>query len=153
MEFTVRAIATVRASRRTPDDDYWDSESAVLELAHDVPDEALRGLEQFSHVEVLFVAHQANDVPPAPWVRRPRGNSQWPEVGIFAQRNKDRPNRILVSVAKIVSMTSRSLTVQGLDALDDTPVLDIKPVFTWNAPRGSVVTPAWVEELGEHYYS
>ncbi len=153
MFFEVRAVATVRSTRKELDDDHWDRESTSLELLEDVPAEALAGLDQFSHVEVVFLADRASDVPPAPWSRRPRGNPQWPQVGIFAQRNKDRPNRILVSVARIVKVKERSVEVHGLDAVDGTPVLDIKPVFAWSAARGDFHSPAWAVALGEQYFS
>ena len=148
----VRPIAFVRSTRAEPTDDDWDVETTTIELADGVPDEALIGLAKFSHVEVVSLADRATDVPPGPWRRHPRGRADWPDVGIFAQRNKDRPNRILVSVAQILAVRGRTVAVRGLDAIDGTPVLDIKPVFTWNGPRGPVRQPAWVDELGEGYF-
>jgi tRNA (Thr-GGU) A37 N-methylase len=152
MEFSLRRVATVRASRAQLEDDGWDEVSATIELADDVPDESLLGLDEFSHVEVVLLAHRARDVPPAPWRRRPRGNPQWPEVGVFAQRNKDRPNRLLVSVAEILEVGPRSLSVRGLDAVDGTPVLDIKPVFRWSGARGALRAPVWSDEIGRGYF-
>ncbi len=153
MDFDLRAIAIVRSSRSELLDDHWDKESTSLELIDGVSSDALIGLDQFSHVEVICVAHRASDVPPGPWVRRPRGNPQWPEMGVFAQRNKDRPNRLLVSTARIISIHERSLVLEGLDAVDGTPVLDIKPVFSWGGPRGTLRTPQWSSELGEQYFA
>ena len=152
MTFQVRPIATVRSSRSELLDDHWDAETTVIELASDVPSDSLIGLDQFSHVEVLFVADRATDVPPGPWARRPRGNETWPVVGIFAQRNKDRPNRVLVSVARVKSVGEREIHVVGLDAVDGTPVIDIKPVFSWTAPRGELRVPKWADEIGEQYF-
>jgi tRNA (adenine37-N6)-methyltransferase len=148
----LRAVAVVHSTRAEPTDDHWDRESSTIELVDGVPAESLVGLDRFSHVEVVFVADQANEVPPAPWVRRPRGRSDWPEVGIFAQRNKDRPNRLLVSVAEIVAVSGSTVTVRGLDAIDGTPVLDLKPVMRWGGPRGVVRAPAYTDEIGEEYY-
>ncbi len=150
--FALRSIATVRSSRDEMVDDDWGQVECTIELAPDVPDEAVSGLSTFSHVEIVTVADRARDVPPDPWRRRPRGNPAWPDVGIFAQRNKDRPNRILVSTAQLVAVGERSLVVRGLDALDGTPVLDIKPVFRWSGPRGEIRVPAWSDELGENYF-
>lgn len=150
--FALRAIATVRSSRAEMVDDEWGDVDCTIELAPEVPDGSIDGLTTFSHVEIIMLADRARDVPPDPWQRRPRGNPAWPEVGIFAQRNKDRPNRLLVSVAQVVSVGERSLVVRGLDALDGTPVLDIKPVFRWSGPRGEVRAPAWSDELGENYF-
>lgn len=152
MEIVARPIAFVRNERREMIDGEWDDVVSSIELVEEVPPVALRGLEEFSHVEVAYFATRAEDVPPGPWHRRPRGNEQWPDVGIFAQRNKDRPNRLMLSVVAIERVEERSLVVRGLDALDDTPVLDIKPVYSWSGPRGDLRVAPWSTELGEHYF-
>jgi tRNA (Thr-GGU) A37 N-methylase len=152
VEPRVRPVAYVRNTRRELADDDWDAVTSTIELADDVPSDSLRGLESFSHVEVIFFAALAEDVPPGPWHRRPRGNPEWPDVGIFAQRNKDRPNRLLVSVASIEKVEERALVVRGLDALDDTAVLDLKPVFSWSGPRGALRVAPWSDELGSSYF-
>ena len=133
MEYTVRPIAYIRNERSEAIDDNWGDVVSTVELARDVPGDALIGLDEFSHVEIVFFADWADDVPPAAWHRRPRGNEKWPDIGVFAQRNKDR-------------------TVRGLDGIDGTPVLDIKPVFRWSRPDGELRVPAWSEELGENYF-
>ncbi len=148
----MRAVAYIRNDRAEPLDDNWDDVVSTVELADGVPDEALDGLADFSHVEIVFFADWAEDVPPGPWHRRPRGNPAWPDVGIFAQRNKDRPNRLLLTTVEIESLSPRSFRARGLDGIDGTPVLDIKPVFRWSVPRGDLRTPAWSEELGENYF-
>jgi len=152
MNHVVRSIAYIRNERSEALDDNWDDVISTVELAQDVPSDALRGLEDFSHVEIVFYADWAEDVPPAPWHRHPRGNTEWPDVGIFAQRNKDRPNRILLTTVAIDALAERSITVRGLDGIDGTPVLDIKPVFRWSMPRGELRVPAWSEQLGEQYF-
>src|SRR3954451_15804313 len=89
--------------------------------------EALMGLGEFSHVEVVFVFDR---VPPEKVLtasRHPRGNPDWPEAGIFAQRGSGRPNRIGVTVCRLLAVDGRTVTVQALDAIDGTPVLDLKP--------------------------
>ncbi|MGC2485922.1 MAG: TrmO family methyltransferase [Acidimicrobiales bacterium] len=152
MEPILRVVARVSNERREVTDGHWDDFTSVIELTDDVPDEALRGLEEFSHVEIIFLAELAQNVPPGPWHRRPRGNDQWPDIGVFAQRNKDRPNRLLVSIAAIERVEARSLVVKGLDAINDTPVLDIKPVFSWSGPRGELRAAPWSDELGRDYF-
>jgi tRNA (Thr-GGU) A37 N-methylase len=152
MNHVVRSIAYIRNERSEALDDNWDDVVSTVELAQDVPSDALRGLEEFSHVEIVFYADWAEEVPPGPWHRHPRGNTEWPDVGVFAQRNKDRPNRILLTTVAIDALTERSITVRGLDGIDGTPVLDIKPVFRWSMPRGQLRVPAWSEQLGEHYF-
>jgi tRNA (adenine37-N6)-methyltransferase len=152
MDWSVRAVAYIRNDRAEPIDDNWDDIVSTVELAEGVPDEALDGLADFSHVEIVFFADWAEDVPPGPWHRHPRGNPDWPDVGIFAQRNKDRPNRLLLTTVAIDSVGARSFTARGLDGIDGTPVLDIKPVFRWSVPRGELRAPTWSEELGENYF-
>jgi tRNA-Thr(GGU) m(6)t(6)A37 methyltransferase TsaA len=147
MELTLRAVAYIRNRRSIALDDHWEDVVSEIELAADVPDEALRGLEEFSHVEVVFFADWAEDVPPGPWHRRPQGNERWPDVGVFAQRNKDRPNRILLSTVAIEEVSARSVRVRGLDGIDGTPVLDLKPVYSWTVPRDPLRVPTWSEEL------
>ena len=63
-----------------------------------------------------------------------------------------RPNRLGVCVARIVSVDGLSLTLEGLDAIDGTPVIDIKPVFKGFLPRGEVREPAWAGELMKEYW-
>ena len=152
MNYSVRPIAYIRNDRSEALDDNWDDVQSTVELAQDVPDEAIRGLEEFSHVEIVFFADWAEDVPPGPWHRHPRGNEEWPDVGVFAQRNKDRPNRILLTTVAIDSIEGRTLKVRGLDGIDGTPVLDIKPVFRWSVPRGTLRVAPWSEALGEDYF-
>jgi len=152
MELVLRPVAYIRNDRAEALDDNWDDVVSSVELASDVPSEALMGLEGFSHVEIVFFADWAEDVPPGPWHRRPRANPEWPDVGVFAQRNKDRPNRILLSTVAIDTLGERSFTVRGLDGIDGTPVLDIKPVFRWSVPRGELRVAPWSEELGEQYF-
>ena len=152
VDYTVRPIAYIRNERAEALDDNWDDILSTVELAQDVPSESLRGLEEFSHVEIVFFADWAEDVPPGPWHRHPRGNLKWPDLGVFAQRNKDRPNRLLLSTVEIDELSERSFRVRGLDGIDGTPVLDIKPVYRWSVPRGELRVARWSEELGKNYF-
>lgn len=153
MAYDVRAVGWVHSTRTGPTDDAWDAERATIELVDDVPDEALDGLSSFSHVVVEFLFDQASDAPPAPYARHPRGNDAYPRVGIFAQRAKDRPNRIGVSMCRIVSVTPRCVHVEGLDAIDGTPVLDLKAHLAQLGPRGEVHQPAWTDVLMAGYFA
>jgi tRNA (adenine37-N6)-methyltransferase len=87
-----------------------------------------------------------------PGARRPRNNPDWPAVGVFAQRNKRRPNRIGVSTCQLIQIDGLELTVRGLDAIDSTPVLDIKSYITEFAPNGTVRQPSWSHELMSGYW-
>lgn len=152
MSITVEPVAFVRGGRAEAIDDDWGESRAAIELAPHIPDEALAGLTDFSHAEVIFVFDQVTDAMIVTGARRPRGNPNWPLVGIFAQRGRNRPNRLAVSVCRIVGVEGRRLLVEGLDAIDGTPVLDIKPVLSAFLPRGEVREPAWAAEIMKDYW-
>ena len=76
----------------------------------------------------------------------------WPEVGIFAQRAKDRPNRLGVTVCRILEVKDSTVRVAGLDAIDGTPVVDIKPWMVEFGPRGDISQPSWSTELMQGYW-
>ncbi|WP_291194069.1 SAM-dependent methyltransferase [Hyphomonas sp.] len=148
----VSPVAHVRGGRAAPEDDVWGRERAVIVLEEAFPPEALFGLDAFSHAEIVFQFHLVPDGKIETGARRPRGNPDWPLVGIFAQRGKNRPNRIGVTVCRIVSVSGREIEVEGLDAIDGTPVLDIKPVMREFLPRGDIRQPDWSRELMKDYW-
>jgi tRNA (Thr-GGU) A37 N-methylase len=151
--FEVKAIGHVRGGRGTPEDDNWEGSFAEIELdSNQFTGEALVGLDQFSHAEIVFVFDQVGLGDVTYDARRPRGRTDWPKVGIFAQRGRNRPNRIGVSVCLITQVSGLTLRVQGLDAIDGTPVLDIKPVMTGFRPRGDVKEPDWAQQIMERYW-
>ncbi|HEX6860351.1 MAG TPA: SAM-dependent methyltransferase [Caulobacteraceae bacterium] len=152
MSFSIEPVAFVRGGRAEAIDDDWGKSRARIELADGVPDEALAGLADFSHAEVIFVFDKVTPEQIVTGARHPRGNKDWPLVGIFAQRGKNRPNRLGVSVCAIVGVEGRGLIVEGLDAIDGTPVVDIKPVLRGFLPRGEVREPAWASELMKDYW-
>ncbi|MGZ3782623.1 MAG: SAM-dependent methyltransferase, partial [Pseudobdellovibrionaceae bacterium] len=110
------------------------------------------GLLDFSHVEVIFYMDQVDPSKIEKTVRHPRNNAQWPKIGIFAQRGKNRPNQIGTTICRVVKVDGRTLHLEGLDAVDGTPVLDIKPWVTEFAPRGDVFQPKWISELMQGYW-
>jgi tRNA (Thr-GGU) A37 N-methylase len=150
---TMRPIGFVRGGRSEPVDDAWDAVEARIELDTTLlgPDAAL-GLDAFSHVEVIFHFDRAAPADMNTGARHPRGRRDWPLVGILAQRGKDRPNRIGVTVCRILSVDGLSLRVRGLDAIDGTPVLDIKPVMKGFLPRGDIREPDWAGALMRDYW-
>ena len=149
---SVSPVAHVRGGRAEPEDDNWGGERAVIRLEETFPQDALFGLGAFSHAEIVFQFHLAPDAKIETGARRPRGNPDWPLVGIFAQCGKNRPNRIGVTVCRIVSVSGREIAVEGLDAIDGTPVLDIKPVMREFLPRGDIRQPDWSRELMKDYW-
>jgi len=151
--FEITPIGWVRGGRIEAIDDNWANVEAVIELDSSVfPDESLEGLEEFSHLEVIYVFHQVSTDSVETRARRPRGNPEWPEVGIFAQRARMRPNRLGVTTCEIVSVASNGVRVCGLDAIDGTPVVDLKPYMTGFAPRSEVRQPRWALELMANYW-
>lgn len=151
---SMNAIGTVRSTRKKVEDDNWDRETITVELdASQFSAEALAGLNEFSHVEILFYMDQVAADKIEKTARHPRNNTDWPKVGVFAQRGKNRPNQIGLTICKVLKVDGTSLHVQGLDAVDGTPVLDIKPWVTEFAPRGSVFQPQWISELMRGYWS
>jgi len=153
MPIELQPIGHVRGTRTTPGDDHWDSEQATIELDPDRfgPD-ALLGLDAFSHVEVIFHFDRVPDDKIETGARHPRGRSDWPRVGIFAQRGKNRPNRLGITVCRIVGVDGLALSVAGLDAIDGTPVLDLKPVMSGFLPRGDVHEPDWARAIMAAYW-
>lgn len=149
---SMRPIAVVRGGRVEAIDDDWGDVEATIELDVRFPPDALAGLDAFSHLDVVFVFDQVDPDSVNVGARRPRGNPDWPEVGIFAQRARARPNRIGVTTCDLVGVDGRTLTVRGLDAIDGTPVLDVKPHLREFGPRGEVREPDWVRELMAGYW-
>jgi len=148
----VKPIGKVRSSRGAVEDDHWDREEAFVELDERFTAEALMGLEAFSHVEVLYFMDRVEPGKVETGARHPRNNPNWPKVGIFAQRAKNRPNPIGVTVCRILRVEGRRLHVHGLDAVEGTPVLDVKPWVEEFGPRGEVRQPAWISELMRSYW-
>ncbi len=150
---TMQPIGAVRGGRTTPIDDDWGSSTCRIELDPAVVDaEATLGLEDFSHVEVLFVFDGVEPDAVCTGSRHPRGRTDWPLTGILAQRAKDRPNRIGSTVCELVTASGLTIEVLGLDAIDGTPVLDVKPYMTGFAPRREVSEPTWATELMAEYW-
>jgi tRNA (Thr-GGU) A37 N-methylase len=153
MRFEVEQIGHVEGGRRQPTDDFWGGSEACIVLAEGFGPEALAGLEEFSHAEVLFLLDRVEEAQIVRGARRPRGNPDWPAVGIFAQRGRARPNRIGSTICRVLGREGRRLLVAELDAIHGTPVLDIKPVMAEFLPRGAVRQPAWSHELMRSYWS
>lgn len=153
MTYSVEPIAFVSAVRKTPEDDFWGGEVSEICLVGTMDPSALAGLETFSHVEVLFLFHGVSEDKIVSGARHPRNNVAWPKVGILAQRGKNRPNRIGSTICKVVGVEGPILRVSELDAIDGTPVLDIKPVLKEFLHREATSQPDWATELMSSYWS
>ena len=147
----LNVIATVANNVQQQTDAGWGSVISRIVLRAEYAG-GLSGLEDFSHVILLTYLHEAGFDPVRHLVRHPRGDTRYPRVGIFAQRAKDRPNPIGSTVVRLLAVEPDALLVQGLDAIDGTPVLDIKPFFPVYDQPGDVHVPTWVNDLMQGYF-
>jgi tRNA (Thr-GGU) A37 N-methylase len=150
---TLQPIGSVVGGRVEAFDDDWNTEQALIRLdASRFGPDSLAGLDAFSHLEVVFRFHLVDPSSVVASSRRPRGNPEWPEVGIFAQRGRNRPNLLGVSRCRLLAVAGPDVRVRGLDAIDGSPVLDIKPYMAEFGPQGEIVQPVWATELMRTYY-
>ncbi len=147
---TMQPIGVVRSPVKEAVDEGWGTVVCEVHLLEEYAP-GLLGLEEFSHVIVVFLMHQAT-FSPDDLVRRPRGRADMPEIGILAQRAKHRPNPIGLTAVRLLSVVGNVLTVQGLDAIDSSPVLDIKPYFSAFDRVDDASAPEWVGRLMEGYF-
>jgi tRNA-Thr(GGU) m(6)t(6)A37 methyltransferase TsaA len=152
MNIDVQPIGFVEARRPHAEDDFWGGEEACIAFSSQFGPDSLEGLAEFSHVEVIYYFHEVDPSKIVSGARHPRNNSAWPAVGIFAQRGKNRPNRIGSTICRIVMVDGTKLHLAELDAINGTPVLDIKPVMAEFLPRHAIRQPAWSHELMSEYW-
>ena len=151
MEIKIKPVAWVKNSRTASLDDDWGPIISEIILADELPDNAFQNINEFSQLEIIYFFDKVNEDKKL-YVRRPRGNPDYPEMGIFAQRNKDRPNQIGLSTVELIWHRGRSIGVSMLDAMNGTPVLDIKPVYREFRPVADIRQPAWVADLMRNYF-
>lgn len=153
MKIELTPIGIVKSTRIQPKDDHWDSIQSSIELdSSRFTPSSLEGLSTFSHVEIIFYMDRVSTEKIVADARHPRNNLDWPKVGIFAQRAKNRPNQIGTTICQVKKVDGTTLHLVGLDAINGTPVLDIKPWVKEFGPRGDVKQPTWVGELMKVYW-
>jgi tRNA-Thr(GGU) m(6)t(6)A37 methyltransferase TsaA len=147
----VNAIGIVRNPVTSGKDEDWGGvrSDIVVEPAFVA---GLQGIEQFSHLLVVYWMHGASFSPATDLVRRPRGRDDMPELGIFAQRAKHRPNPVGVTAVRLLERRGDVLSVAGLDAIDGTPVIDLKPYFAAFDRVEAPGEPEWVARLMQGYF-
>lgn len=151
MEIKLKPIAFVKNSRKIPSDDFWGKVIAEIELAEHIPTEAFNNISDFSHLEIIYFFDKAQPENII-FSGHPRDNVNYPNVGIFAQRKKDRPNSIGLCTVELLEHNGRTIKVKYLDAIDGTPVLDIKPVFKEFQSKGEIKQASWVSDLMKDYW-
>lgn len=107
--------------------------------------EALKGIEEFSHMYVLFWLNKIS-TKNIPLQVHPRGRKDLPLVGVFATRSMFRPNPIGLTIVKIIDVKKNMISVSGLDAFNLSPVLDIKPYDYWDNNK-EISVPKWWQIL------
>jgi tRNA (adenine37-N6)-methyltransferase len=149
-EIIINPIGFVNNDRIEPIDDNWSSVESIIELADNLPDECFDGIEEFSHLEIIYFFDKSTKTFIGS--EYPRENKDYPKVGIFAQRKKDRPNHIGATIINLIRRDGRKLVVKNLDAINGTPIIDIKPVFNEYLPIGAVKQPKWTKDLMKNYW-
>lgn len=149
MHICMEPIGHVASDVDSPVDEGWGKVESRIVIREDlVP--ALLGLEQFSHILVVFWMHHA---PPVSVLqRRPQGREDMPEMGLFSQRSRHRPNPIGITAVSLTGVAGNELLVRGLDAINGTPVLDIKPYYPAYDSRPEARVPEWVGRLMADYF-
>lgn len=146
----INPIGFVKNIRTGKSDKNWGTIHSTIELTNDFSSDALNGIESFSHLEILFSFHKSEKIVSGS--EHPRGDNKYPKVGIFAQRKKDRPNHIGATIVNLIRKEEKSLIVSNLDAINGTPIIDIKPVFQEYMPKGAIKQPDWAKELMKEYW-
>lgn len=152
MIFQISSIATVYNNRKGINDDFWRNIISEIRLNDNINEDAIRGLEEFSHIEIIYIFHKAINQHIVMKSEHPRENKDWPKVGIFAQRKKNRPNFIGTTICEIVECKNKSIFVKMLDAIDETPIIDIKPIMKEFLPSKEIKQPIWSTELMRDYW-
>jgi tRNA (adenine37-N6)-methyltransferase len=151
--YSVIPVGVVHSPIKKITDDCWGGVISIIEFdsSRFSPD-CTAGLAEFSHVEVIFLLDRISPEKVLMGAKHPRERADWPLVGIFAQRTKNRPNRIGITTCRLESVDGYTIRVRELDAIDGTPVLDVKPYLPGFAPKGEVREPSWSKELMAGYF-
>ena len=143
-DITIRPIGIVRSRVKQKQQSDYNWQGIVSEVVIDSRfNEALDGLEGFSHIIVIYWLHQAVDPAKMALKVHPRGKQELPPAGLFASRSPYRPNPLGQKVVRLLERRDNVLRVQGLDAIDETPVIDIKPYIPGYDSVADATVPRW----------
>jgi tRNA-Thr(GGU) m(6)t(6)A37 methyltransferase TsaA len=143
VEMDLRPIGFVRNDITEPKDRDWGSITSEIVLDQNF-EEALSELAEFSHISVVYWMHKTTPAQRLTKKVHPKANKDLPLVGVFATCSPARPNPIGVTTVKLLEHRGNVLKVIGLDAIDGTPVLDIKPYMPLPASYANAKTPGWI---------
>ena len=141
-EINLKPIGTVRSEIKEREKGRTALAAATIEIDPAL-NEALDNLDEFSHIIVIYWLHKSRR--PAPMKVYPGRHAHPHPVGVFASRSPDRPNPIGKSTVRLVRREGNILTVEGLDAIDGTPVLDIKPYIPGLDSVENAAAPPWTK--------
>ncbi len=138
---TLKAIGIVRNGIKQPPKQSWEGITSEIVLDSSLT-EALDNLDDFSHIIVLYWMHQATGQ--LPLKVHPKGKGELPLVGLFASRSPNRPNPVGTATVRLLERRGNILKVEGLDAIDGTPVIDIKPYIPGYDSVTNAEVPQWI---------
>ncbi|MGW1602982.1 TrmO family methyltransferase domain-containing protein [Streptomyces eurythermus] len=154
MVLEIRPIGTVVEGRTEVADDYWGGVESVIQLDEsEFPLDSVQGLDEFSHLVVVWHFDKASPSDVEYHARSPRGNADWPATGTFAHRNHRRPNQLAQSFPRLLKVDGLRLHVTDLDAVVGTKIYDLSPYFEEMGPRGPVREPSWPGEMLKDYWA
>ncbi|HUU64878.1 MAG TPA: tRNA (N6-threonylcarbamoyladenosine(37)-N6)-methyltransferase TrmO [Dehalococcoidales bacterium] len=144
---SLKPIGIVRNKVRQPPKPPYDWNKVVSEIEIDQSlTEAMDNLDEFSHITVFYWMHQVNTTEPPPTKVHPKGKLELPLVGLFATRSPNRPNPLGETTVRLLKRQENILKVKGLDAIDGTPVIDIKPYIPGHDSVVRAKVPRWVSK-------
>jgi tRNA-Thr(GGU) m(6)t(6)A37 methyltransferase TsaA len=144
---TLRPIGHVENEVRKGEQAIWEDVESRIVLDRQWA-EALQGLDEFSHLVIIFWLDRPDETKVALRVH-PEAREDMPLVGLFATRTPQRPNPIGLTTVELLSVEATMLRVRGLDAFDGTPVLDIKPYLIRGDLEPDASVPGWLRRLWE----
>jgi tRNA-Thr(GGU) m(6)t(6)A37 methyltransferase TsaA len=119
---------------------------STIVINEDIVD-ILADIETYSHLLVLYWAHETTEESRALKQVHPMGRKEIPKTGIFCTCSPARPNPVLVCVVRLIRKSGNLLYVYDLDAIDGSPVIDIKPYVKEWYPKEDVMIPLWMHQL------
>jgi len=150
-EIKLKPIGFVASSVTERVDENWGEITSKIVLNPEFSG-ALLGLECFSHAIIVTYLHEATYEKDKHLQRRPRNLDTMPTTGILSQRAKNRPNPIGVTAVEILDVGDDYLEIKGLDAINETPILDIKPYYPHYDKVDDSRVPEWVNSLMKGYF-
>ena len=148
---TIQPIGIVHSPVADAVDEDWGKVISAIHVDESLAD-GLHGLADWSHIIVIFLMHETEFIAEEHLTRRPRNLDDMPQIGIFAQRARHRPNQIGITAVKVVEVKDNIVRVRGLDAIHGTPVLDIKPYAPIYDGVHNPLVPGWFIRLMQGYF-